>query len=277
MTGPWVAGPGVTGVATRGPDRRDHASPTARPVASRVRGLGRAGLGAVAAWWRGPRAARWGPPAAALAGAGVGFVLAGPVAAAALSAYGAAGFVIARGFAARRAVRRAQRLAGDAVLGFAADLRAGLALGPAWRAAEEALRQAESGLLARGRGGRDRGGAGTGGPVTVVAQRLAAATALAEACGAPLADVLERLDTHLRAVQRAQAAADSEAAGVRASAALLAVMPLAGLGLGVAVGVDPWRVLLHTPVGSAALGLAVVLQLVGIAWTARLAHLEVRP
>jgi len=277
MTGPSVAGSGTTGVPT--PDRRDLASSAARPVAARVRALGRAGLAAAAAWWQGPRAVRWGPPAAALAGAGVGFVVAGPVAAAALSAYGAAGFVIARGLAARRAIRRAQRLAGDAVLGFAADLRAGLALGPAWRAAEEALRQAESGLFAgwpRGRGGRVRE-ALTGGPVTVVAQRLAAATALAEACGAPLADVLDRLDAHLRAVQRAQAAADGEAAGVRASAALLAVMPVAGLGLGVAVGVDPWQVLLHTPVGSAALGLAVALQLIGIAWTARLAHIEVRP
>lgn len=276
MSGVQVAGPGAPPVPAPGPGRRPPA-PAARSIATRLRTVSRAALAGVADWWRGPRAARWGPPAAALVGAGVGFVAAGPVAAGALSAYGAAGFVIARGFAARRAVRRAQRLAGDAVLGFAADLRAGLALGPAWRAAEEALRQAESGLLARGRGGRDRGGAGTGGPVTVVAQRLAAATALAEACGAPLAEVLERLDAHLRAVQRAQAVADSQAAGVRASAAVLAVMPVAGLGLGVAVGVDPWRVLLHTPAGSVALGVAVALQLVGIAWTARLARIEVQP
>ena len=205
----------------------------------------------------------------------MGFVAAGPVAAGALSAYGAAGFVIARGFAARRALRRAQRRAGDAVLGFAADLRAGLALAPAWRAADEALRQAESGLFAGWSRSRER--SATDGPVSLVARRLAAATALAEACGAPLAEVLERLDAHLRAVQRAQAVADSQAAGVRASAAVLAVMPVAGLGLGVAVGVDPWRVLLHTPAGSVALGVAVALQLVGIAWTARLARIEVQP
>lgn len=278
MTGARVTGPGATPVPAPGPDRRPHPAPAARSAA--VRALGRAGLTGVAAWWRGRCAARWGPPAAALVGAGVGFLVAGPVAAAALGAYGAAGFVIARGFAARRAIRRAQRLAGDAVLGFAADLRAGLALGPAWRAAEETLRLAESGLFAGwpgARGDRDRGGSATDGPVRLVAQRLAAATALAEACGAPLADVLERLDAHLRAAQRAQAAADSQAAGVRASAAVLAVMPVAGLGLGVAVGVDPWRVLLHTPAGSVALGLAVALQLVGIAWTARLARIEVRP
>lgn len=275
MTGPSLAGPGVTPVPTPGPDRRHHPSPDARSGASRLRTVGRAGLATAEDWWRGPGAARWGPPAAALLGATVGFAVAGPVAAAALSAYGAAGFVIARGFAARRAVRRAQRLAGDAVLGFAADLRAGLPLGPAWQAAEDALRQAESGLLAGWR--FHRRGSAVDGPVALVAQRLAAATALAEACGAPLADVLERLDAHLRAVQRAQAAADSQAAGVRASAALLAVMPVAGLGLGVAVGVDPWSVLLHTPVGSAALGVAVVLQLLGLAWTARLARIEVRP
>ena len=275
MTGPLVAGPGVVPVPAPGPDHRPPPTPAARPVATRVRTVGLAVLANVAHWWQGRRAARWGPFVAALLGAAVGFVLAGPVAAAALAAYGAAGLVIARGFAARRAVRRAQRLAGDAVLGFAADLRAGLALAPAWRAAEEALHQAESGLLVGWRGGR--GGPAAGGPVTLVAQRLAAATTLAEACGAPLADVLDRLDAHVRAVQRAQAVADSQAAGVRASAALLAVMPLAGLGLGVAVGVDPWHVLLHTPAGSVALGLAVALQLAGIAWTARLARIEVQP
>jgi tight adherence protein B len=203
----------------------------------------------------------------------MGIAADGPVAAAVLAAYAAAGFVIVRGAASRRAGRRARRHASDAVLGLAGDLRAGLALGPAWRTAEEALRQAESNLLP---GWRQRRRAGPG-PVALVARRLVAATALAEVCGAPLADVLERLDADLRAADRARAVASSEAAGARASAAVLAVMPFAGIGLGVAVGVDPWSVLLHTPVGTLALGLAVSLQLAGLAWTARLADAEVEP
>jgi tight adherence protein B len=203
---------------------------------------------------------------------GVGYVAAGPVAAAVLAAYGAAGFVIVRGLAVRRSVQRAHRLAADAVVGLAADLRAGLGLTPAWRVAEEALRQAEGAVLPGWRAGAQSRGAG---PVTVVAERVIAATTLAEACGAPLADVLERLDAHLRAVDRARAVASSQAAGARVSAALLAVMPLAGVGLGALVGVDPWRVLLHTPAGAIALALAVALQLAGLAWAARLADTDV--
>jgi tight adherence protein B len=208
--------------------------------------------------------------------AAIGLAAGGPVAAAALAAYGAAGFVIVRGAAGRRALRLARRQASDAVLGLAADLRAGLALEPAWRIAEETLHQAESGLLPGWRKRPHPGAAGAG-PVVLVAQRLSAAAVFAEACGAPLADVLERLDTDLRAIDRARAAASSQAAGARASAAVLAVMPLAGIGLGVAVGVDPWSVLLHTPLGALALGLAVALQLAGIAWTARLADSEGEP
>lgn len=209
----------------------------------------------------------------AVAGAAIGLAADGLVAAAALATYGAAGFVVVRAAAARRARQRARRFAADAVLGLAADLRAGSALGPAWHTAEVALRQAESGLLPAWR----RRGEGPAGPVGPVVHRLLAATALAEATGAPLADVLERLDADLRALERARAAVSSQAAGARASAAVLAVMPLAGIGLGAAVGVDPGHVLLHTPVGAAALGLAVVLQLAGIAWTARLADSERAP
>jgi tight adherence protein B len=202
--------------------------------------------------------------------------VAGPVAAAVLAAYGATGFVVVRSLAVRRSLQRAQRLAADAVVGLAADLRAGLALVPAWRAAEETLRQAEASVLPGWRAGRPGGAStATGGPVALVAERVAAATALAEACGAPLADVLERLDAHLRAVDRARAMANSQAAGARVSAALLAVMPVAGVGLGLLVGIDPWRVLLHTPAGALALLLAVALQLTGLAWTARLADTEV--
>ncbi len=263
-----VSGPGAP-VLTPGPGLP--------PTAGRAVTAGRVRAAVVRAW-RHRWAARWGPPAAAAVCGGAAFLAAGAVAAAVLAAYGATGFVIVRGLAVRRSAQRAHRQAADAVVGLAADLRAGLALGPAWRAAEEAFHRAEAGVLPGWQSGRRRGAVavdGATGPVALVAQRVVAATTLAETCGAPLADVLERLDAHLRAVDRARAVASSQAAGARVSAALLAVMPLAGVGLGILVGADPWRVLLHTPVGALALALAVALQLAGLAWAARLAETEV--
>ena len=106
---------------------------------------------------------------------------------------------------------------------------------------------------------------------------LSAAWRLSEQTGAPLADVLDRLDGHLRATDRVRASASAQAAGARASSALLAAMPVAGVGLGTAVGVDAWPILLHTPLGAACLTGAGLLQLAGVAWTVRLARVEVSP
>jgi tight adherence protein B len=175
-----------------------------------------------------------------------------------------------RGLAVHRSRQRAYRLAADAVLGLAADLRAGAALEPAWRTAQEALGQARSAVLPAWRpSGRS--------DVAVVEERILAATSLAHASGAALADVLDRLDAHLRAVDRARAVAGSQAAGARVSAGLLAALPVAGVGLGMLVGVDAWHVLLHTPLGALAVGAALILQFGGLAWAARLSAPDVSP
>ena len=81
--------------------------------------------------------------------------------------------------------------------------------------------------------------------------------------------------THLRSLDRTRAAAEAQAAGARVSALMLAALPVAGVGLGFAVGIDPFAVLLHTPLGAACLGGAVLLQVAGLAWAARLTRLEV--
>jgi len=47
-------------------------------------------------------------------------------------------------------------------------------------------------------------------------------------------------------------------------------LPLMGLGLGAALGVDPLATLLGTPLGLAALAGGVVLTVAGRAWSARL-------
>jgi tight adherence protein B len=207
-------------------------------------------LGAAGAW----------SVAAAGGGAGVAAaLLAGPVAGAVAAAYGAAAIVIARRRARRRTEGRSRSAAVDAVAALAAELRAGVAVGPALATVRADLDG--SGIV----------GAGAG----AVAARLEAAVELAETSGAPLADVLDRLDTHLRAGERARATAEAQAAGALASAGLLAVMPVAGVGLGALVGISPTHVLLHTPIGAACLCAAVALQLVGLAWSARLSRVRV--
>jgi tight adherence protein B len=96
------------------------------------------------------------------------------------------------------------------------------------------------------------------------AQQLAAST------GAPLADLLERLEAQCRAADRADAAAHAQAAGAQLTAVLLAALPIGGLGLGHLIGVDATRMLLHTPTGVACACGAAVLQAAGLAWTRRL-------
>jgi tight adherence protein B len=141
----------------------------------------------------------------------------------------------------------------DAVSILAAELRAG-------RPAPQALAAAA---------------VGDGPGALAVVDRLTSAVELAESSGAPLADVLDRLDTHLRAMDRARRTAHAQAAGARASAALLAVLPVAGVGLGYLIGVDPVHILLRTPLGGACAVVAVLLQLAGVAWSERISRVEV--
>ncbi|MGE5828327.1 MAG: type II secretion system F family protein [Micromonosporaceae bacterium] len=212
------------------------------------------------------RALSW-PTAAALrtavvlatAVAVLGFGLAGPVAGVVAAAYAGAAVALASGRVRARAESRSRARAVDAVASLAADLRAGVPVGPALTDAAAALTPVPS----------TRDGAGP------IRRRVAAAVELAELSGAPLADVLDRLDADLRAADRIRAGAAAQAAGARASAWLLAAMPVAGVLLGYAVGTDPVQVLLHTPLGAACAITAVLLQLGGLAWSDRLARVEV--
>ena len=183
-----------------------------------------------------------------LAGAGVGAVLAGPVAAVVLAGYGTLGV---RALLRRRASRyaeRARRRALDQLCGLAADLRAGLPVPPAVQVAAESRPD-----------GSDR------------LRRLAsAAVRLADRTGAPLAELVERIEADARATDRGLAAAAAQAAGARATAWLLAALPVGGIGLGYGIGVDPVAVLLHTPVGGVCAIVAVALQVAGLFWAERL-------
>jgi tight adherence protein B len=85
-----------------------------------------------------------------------------------------------------------------------------------------------------------------------------------------LAELVERIEADLRATDRGLAAAAAQAAGARATAWLLAALPLGGIALGYGIGVDPLRVLLHTPIGAGCVVVATTLQGVGLLWAERL-------
>jgi tight adherence protein B len=189
--------------------------------------------------------------AAGTAGAALG----GPVAAVAAAAYAA---LAIHGLARRRHTRlvaalHARRL--DELSALAADLRAGLP--PVVAHMRDFAEQSQ------GIGAVDR--------LTHLTQ---AAGRLADETGAPLADLLDRIEADARAADRARAAALAQAAGARVTALLLAVLPVAGIGLGYVLGVDPLAVLLHTPLGAACALTAIVLQTAGLAWSQRLVRVQ---
>ncbi|MDQ1054748.1 tight adherence protein B [Arthrobacter sp. SORGH_AS 212] len=99
---------------------------------------------------------------------------------------------------------------------------------------------------------------------------LAACFDIAEASGCPLADVLTRFAAQLEVESDADAARQTALAGPKATVTLLTWLPLMGLGLGMALGVDPLAMLLGTPLGLAALLGGAVLTVAGRLWSSRL-------
>lgn len=193
------------------------------------------------------RDARGAVPAIGLLAGVAGAAFGGPVAGLVAGVYGTLGVRAARKRERRRAETQARTRAVDALAGLAADLRAGLPLSvPADVSTVDGL-----------------------------SRRVASAVTLAEDSGAPLADLLERIEVDARAVDRAVAAADAQSAGARVTAWLLAGLPVAGIALGYAIGADPLHVLLRTPIGAACATVALALQVAGLAWASRLARVEV--
>lgn len=99
---------------------------------------------------------------------------------------------------------------------------------------------------------------------------VAAAWQVSIRSGAGLAEVLDRLGAALREQEDINRETAAAVAPARATAQLLAVLPLVGLGLGAALGGDPLHVLLGTPVGSVLLALGTALALAGVLWVERL-------
>jgi tight adherence protein B len=152
----------------------------------------------------------------------------------------------------RRRADRLRHAALDAIGGLAAELRAGLAQ-------PEALPVA---LVPDG----------TDPVVTRAAERVNAAVSLSRTLGAPLADLLDRVEQDLRASLRLRTLVAAQTSGVRATVALLAGLPLAGTALGAGLGTSPLDALLHTTFGAGCAVGAVALQAAGLAWCAWLSR-----
>jgi tight adherence protein B len=222
------------------------------------------------------------PPAPVLGALAAASVVAGgPVAGAAAAALGLT--VVHRRRTARlEAQADAERAAGVALCeALASELRSGRPPGAALTSAAAATPGAAARALSRAAGVAVLGGdvaaalrpeanSRSAGPVERLLAALAACWEVGARSGAGLAATVDRLAEGLRADERRRQEIAGELAGPRATARLLAVLPLVGLLLAAALGADPLHFLLRTPLGAACLALAFALDLAGLAWTDRL-------
>ncbi len=177
----------------------------------------------------------------------------------------------------RRALREGERDDVQALRALAAELRSGLP--PA-----EALRVAAG--VPAGKGLRERmlaaaAVAAVGGDTAATLAEgsspasphagLAAAWGVCQSTGGRLAAPVSRIAAAATLDLRLRREADAAMAGARASARLLAALPLAGAGLGALSGTGALTVLVSTAPGQGCLVLGAGLDLLGLAWLDRIA------
>jgi tight adherence protein B len=105
------------------------------------------------------------------------------------------------------------------------------------------------------------------------AERLRAVGALwyaAADAGSGLADGLDRLAESLSAEHRQRADLAAQLAGPKASAAVLAALPLAGIALAAVLGARPYAFLTGTTAGAACLVAGALLDVAGVLWVRRI-------
>ncbi|SFQ73726.1 tight adherence protein B [Amycolatopsis arida] len=210
-------------------------------------------------------------------------VAGGPAVAAAVVLLTLAGWLFLRARSRHRAEVSAGATLAEAVRATAAELRAGAhpvraveaAAADAASPAAAVLRSLAATVRLGGAVDADAMARADGGKAPrAVVERLARAWTLAHRHGLPLADVLDAvcrdLDTSVRFAQQSEA----RMAGPRTSAVVLAVLPLAGIALGEAMGAEPLGVLTTTATGQVLLVLGCALVCAGVAWTAWLTGQE---
>jgi tight adherence protein B len=184
----------------------------------------------------------------------------------------------------RAARLRSQRAAAcvELVFALAAELRAGR---PAAQALEAAADNA--GVVsddARRAAATVRSGATGAAALEALSARpgctalrgVAAAWAVSERVGGPVADVIDRLGDALDADADVERTLQATLAGPRSTVVMLAALPALGLALGQSVGAHPTTLLLHRPLGWALTAGATVFEVAGLVWTRSLVHRALR-
>ncbi|HEV7187490.1 MAG TPA: pilus assembly protein TadB [Blastococcus sp.] len=212
------------------------------------------------------------PPAVAAIAALCGALVGTPL----VAVLGAgAGFLGARWLRSARADRRADvrlRSLADGLGALAADLRSGRSVAAAIGAAADACADDECGRgLTTALRAPGAPVAGDADPVLREAfVRIGAAGTLSARTGCSLAAVAAAVEDDLRARSRLRLELRAATAAPRASAALLAGLPVLGLAMGTGIGAGPWSVLTGTSVGQALLVAGLGLEAAGLAWSRRL-------
>ncbi|MFE3517674.1 type II secretion system F family protein [Streptomyces sp. NPDC059166] len=180
----------------------------------------------------------------------------------------------------RRAGTRQRERATDEVTSLCGavvgELRAGRNPGQALLVAARntgALGAAGPEVLAAARFGGDVPGAlrtASAGPGLEGLAGMAACWRVAVDGGAGLAAGLARLEGALAGEQRRRDELRAQLAGAWSTVVILALLPVAGLALGAALGADPLAVLLHSPGGLVCLVTGVLLEGAGLFWASRI-------
>lgn len=108
------------------------------------------------------------------------------------------------------------------------------------------------------------------GPEHPELRRLAVTLSVMAGSGGPAGEALDAVAEALRFERDAAAAVQSALAGPTATARLLIMLPVLGLGLGQLSGADPFGVLFTPGIGSLALAVGVIGNLTGWWWSRRL-------
>jgi len=211
------------------------------------------------------------PPAVLAAATALGCAVVTTPVVAGLAAGGAWAVLRARQ---RRAAERDEQVQvaalAEALGVLAAELRAGRTLGDA---AATAVAGCPHPRAAAALGPALAGGpapTGVGVPARSALGRIATARAVSVRTGCSLAAAVGAAEDDLRASARTRDELAVALAGPRASARVLAGLPVLGLLMGAGIGADPWTVLTTTPVGTALLVAGCGLEAAGLTWTRRL-------